>query len=196
MNKKTGIILASVIGVLVLCCGGVFYLTRSTLERVKETIQQNRDFVATTLDKTGKSWDEAVFSEVADSAFLTPEGRDGTKKRFAIFNKKLGKLKSLGIAGTKRIAALPDTPTFAEQGFPGIENNWYGLFTTAGTPPAVVEAIYKDIAEVIARPDFQAKLVDLGALPGGDTPAAFSARFQRDIKEAGTAIARLGMKAE
>jgi len=96
MNKKTGIILASVIGVLVLCCGGVFYLTRSTLERVKETIQQNRDFVAMTLEKTGKSWDEAVFSEVADSAFLTPEGRDGTKKRFAIFHKKLGKLKSIG----------------------------------------------------------------------------------------------------
>lgn len=109
---------------------------------------------------------------------------------------KAGKLKPLGIAGTKRIAALPDTPTFAEQGFPGIENNWYGLFTTAGTPPAVVEAIYKDIAEVIARPDFQAKLVDHGALPGGDTPAAFSARFQRDIKQAGEAIARLGMKAE
>jgi hypothetical protein len=96
MNKKTGIILASVIGVLVLCCGGVFYLTRTTLERVKETIQQNRNFVATSLEETGKSWDEAVFAEVADSAFLTPEGRDGTKKRFAIFNKKLGKLKSLG----------------------------------------------------------------------------------------------------
>jgi hypothetical protein len=81
MNKKTGIILASVIGVLVLCCGGVFYLTRTTLERVKETVQQNRNFVATTLEKTGKSWDESVFAEVADSAFLTPEGRDGTKKR-------------------------------------------------------------------------------------------------------------------
>jgi len=109
---------------------------------------------------------------------------------------KAGKLKSLGIAGTKRISALPDTPTFAEQGFSGIENNWYGLFAPAGTPAPVIEAIYKDIAEVIARPDFKAKLVDHGALPGGDTPAVFSARFQRDIKEAGEAIARLGMKAE
>ena len=83
MNKKTGIILASVIGVLVLCCGGVFYLTRTTLERVKETIAANRSFVASSLEKTGKSWDEAVFAEFADKEFLTPEGRDGTKKRFA-----------------------------------------------------------------------------------------------------------------
>lgn len=96
MNKKTGIILASVIGVLMLCCGGVFYLTRTTLERVKETIALNRSFVATSLEKTGKSWDEAVFAEFADKEFLTPEGRDGTKKRFAIFNQKLGKLKTLG----------------------------------------------------------------------------------------------------
>ncbi|MEI7575295.1 MAG: hypothetical protein WCK51_00250 [Armatimonadota bacterium] len=96
MNKKTGILLASLIGVLVLCCGGVFYLTRTTLERVKETIASNRSFVATSLEKTGKSWDEAVFAEFADKEFLTPEGRDGTKKRFAIFNQKLGKLKTLG----------------------------------------------------------------------------------------------------
>lgn len=96
MNKKTGIILAAAIGVMVLCCGGVFYLTRSTLERVKETIRQNREFVATSLEKTGKTWDEAVFADFADTAFLTPEGRDGTKKRFAIFKQKLGTLKSLG----------------------------------------------------------------------------------------------------
>jgi tripartite-type tricarboxylate transporter receptor subunit TctC len=109
---------------------------------------------------------------------------------------KAGKLKSLGIAGTKRVPALPDTPTFAEQGFPGINNTWYGLFTTAGTPAPVVEAIYKDIADVIAQPGFQAKPVDHGALPGGDTPAEFSKRFQDDIKQAGKDISRLDMKAE
>jgi hypothetical protein len=96
MSKKTGIIFAVVISVLLLCCGGVFFMTRSTIERVKETFQMNRDFVATSLEKTGKTWDEAVFAEFADVAFLTPEGRDGTKKRFAIFKQKLGTLKSLG----------------------------------------------------------------------------------------------------
>jgi tripartite-type tricarboxylate transporter receptor subunit TctC len=108
-----------------------------------------------------------------------------------------GKLKSLGIMGTKRIPALPNTPTFKEQGFQGLdENSWYGLFAPAGTPPATVEAIQKDIATLLARPDFQAKLVDYGSLPGGDTPAAFSERFQRDIKESGETIRRLGITAD
>ena len=108
-----------------------------------------------------------------------------------------GKLKSLGILGTKRIPALPDVATFREQGFSGLdENSWYGLFAPAGTPAPVVEAIQQDIAKVLARPAFQARLVEYGALPGGDTPAAFSARFQRDLKDYGETVRRLGITAD
>jgi tripartite-type tricarboxylate transporter receptor subunit TctC len=108
-----------------------------------------------------------------------------------------GKLKALGIMGTKRIPALTGTATFKEQGFQGLdENSWYGLFAPAGTPASTVDAIQKDIATVLARPAFQEKLSELGSLPGGDTPAAFSERFQRDIKESGETIRRLGMTAE
>jgi tripartite-type tricarboxylate transporter receptor subunit TctC len=108
-----------------------------------------------------------------------------------------GRLKALGIMGTKRIAALPNVATFRERGFSGLdENSWYGLFAPANTPPATVAAIQQDIAKVLARPAFQAKLVDYGALPGGDTPAAFSERFQRDLKESGEMIRRLGITAD
>lgn len=108
-----------------------------------------------------------------------------------------GKLKSLGIMGTQRIPALPNVATFKEQGFDGLEeNSWAGLFAPAGTPPEVVSAIQQDIAKVLARPEFKAKMVELGSLPGGDTPQAFSARFQRDIKESGETIRRLGMTAD
>ena len=108
-----------------------------------------------------------------------------------------GKLKSLGIMGTQRIPALPNVATFREQGFSGLdENSWAGLFAPAGTPPDVVAAIQQDIATVLARPEVRAKMAELGSLPGGDTPAAFSARFQRDIRESGETIRRLGMTAE
>ena len=108
-----------------------------------------------------------------------------------------GKLKSLGIMGTERIPALPNVATFKEQGFDGLEeNSWAGLFAPAGTPPEVVSAIQQDIAKVLARPETKAKMVELGSLAGGDTPQAFSARFQRDIKEAGETIRRLGMTAD
>jgi tripartite-type tricarboxylate transporter receptor subunit TctC len=108
-----------------------------------------------------------------------------------------GKLKALGIMGTQRIPALPNVATFKEQGFSGLdENSWYGLFAPAGTPPSTVEAIHKDIASVLAVPEFRAKIIEYGSLPGGDTPAAFSARFQRDLKDSGETIRRLGMTAD
>lgn len=108
-----------------------------------------------------------------------------------------GKLKALGIMGTQRIPALPNVATFKEQGFSGLdENSWYGLFAPAGTPPAIVDAIQKDIASVLAVPEFRAKIIEYGSLPGGDTPAAFSERFQRDIKVSGETIRRLGMTAD
>ena len=108
-----------------------------------------------------------------------------------------GKLKSLGIMGTQRIPALPNVATFKEQGFQGLdENSWAGLFAPAGTPPEVVSAIQQDIAKVLATPEFKAKLVELGSLPGGPTPAEFTERFQRDIRESGETIRRLGMTAD
>jgi tripartite-type tricarboxylate transporter receptor subunit TctC len=108
-----------------------------------------------------------------------------------------GKLKSLGIMGTQRIPALPNVATFKEQGFQGLdENSWAGLFAPAGTPPEVVSAIQQDIAKFLAMPETKAKLVELGSLPGGPTPAEFTARFQRDIKDSGEAIRRLGMTAD
>jgi tripartite-type tricarboxylate transporter receptor subunit TctC len=108
-----------------------------------------------------------------------------------------GKLKSLGIMGTQRIPALPNVATFKEQGFQGLdENSWAGLFAPAGTPPEVVSAIQQDIAKVLARPETKAKMVELGSLPGGPTPAEFSERFQRDIRESGETIRRLGMTAD
>ncbi len=108
-----------------------------------------------------------------------------------------GRLKSLGIMGTQRIPALPQVATFKEQGFQGLdENSWAGLFAPAGTPAPVVEAIQQDIAKVLATPRFQAKLVDYGSLPGGQSPAAFTERFQRDLRDSGETIKRLGMTAD
>ena len=108
-----------------------------------------------------------------------------------------GKLKSLGIMGVQRIPALPNVATFKEQGFQGLnENSWAGLFAPAGTPPEVVSAIQQDIARVLARPDVKAKLVELGSIAGGDTPQAFNERFQRDIRESGDTIRRLGITAD
>ena len=129
------------------------------------------------------------------SAGRVDTGLSSVTSGIALIN--AGKLKSLGIMGTQRIPALPNVATFKEQGFQGLdENSWAGLFAPAGTPPEVVSAIQQDIAKVLATPEFKAKMVELGSLPGGPTPAEFSERFQRDIKESGETIRRLGMTAD
>src|SRR5204863_4916956 len=56
---------------------------------------------------------------------------------------KGGKVKALAVMTPKRSAELPDVPTLAEAGVPGVEmTTWYGLFTTAGTPKDVVARLY------------------------------------------------------
>ena len=53
---------------------------------------------------------------------------------------KAGKVKALAVMSPKRAAELPDVPTLAEAGYPGLEmTTWYGLFVTAGTPPDIVD---------------------------------------------------------
>jgi len=89
---------------------------------------------------------------------------------------KNGKLVALAIASPKRSPQLPDVPTVAESGIPGFDvTSWYGLVTRAGTPPAIIDKIQRDAAEVLRYPDVRSRFAGLGLEPGGNTPAEFEA---------------------
>ena len=91
------------------------------------------------------------------------------------------RLKALGMTGPARSAAMPDVPTFAEQGFRGFELPiWVAAYAPAGTPRPVVERLQKEIAAVIRMPDVQPRLVDQGQTPLGNTPEDFAASFAKD----------------
>ena len=80
---------------------------------------------------------------------------------------KAGKLKALAVTG-KRLASLPDVPTFAEQGMPDFDpRTWYGLLAPTGTPRAVVYKISAAVNEILAQPDVKEKLaaLELDTLP-------------------------------
>ncbi|MGD9943334.1 MAG: Bug family tripartite tricarboxylate transporter substrate binding protein [Burkholderiaceae bacterium] len=79
---------------------------------------------------------------------------------------RAGKVRAIGVSTEQRSAALPDVPTFAEQGVPGFANSsWFGVFTRAGTPAGIVAQLEKAVIEGCAHPDAVAKLKDLGAIP-------------------------------
>lgn len=65
---------------------------------------------------------------------------------------KSGKLRALALAAPKRSALFPDTPTFAESGFPTFEpSGWFGLVAPAGTPRAVIDKVAADVAKGIGN---------------------------------------------
>lgn len=88
---------------------------------------------------------------------------------------KSGKVKAIAIAGAKRSPLLPQVPTLAEAGLPGIESyGWYGLFVKAGTPQPVVQQLSDAALKVMKSPEFQKVLADTGSEYVGDTPANFA----------------------
>ena len=98
-------------------------------------------------------------------------------------NIKAGKLRALAVTSSKRVSALPDVPTLGETVLPGFNSiSWIGLLAPGGTPRELVDKISADVREVLAADDVKARLVELGAIPMGTTPAQFSQLIDNDRK--------------
>jgi tripartite-type tricarboxylate transporter receptor subunit TctC len=92
-----------------------------------------------------------------------------------------GKLKALAITGATRSAALPDVPTAAEAGLPGLTvTSWTTLAAGKEVPDALIEKISADLRRVYADPAFRAGLERLGMTPVGNTPAEARAFVERE----------------
>jgi tripartite-type tricarboxylate transporter receptor subunit TctC len=93
----------------------------------------------------------------------------------AMSNVKSGRLRPVAVTGLKRSSALPDLPTVAESGLPGFEtSSWQGLFAPAGTSPAIVNKLYREVAAVVRLPEIVAALAQDGSEPVASTPEAFA----------------------
>ena len=94
---------------------------------------------------------------------------------------KAGKLKLLAVASEKRLADLPDTPTFAET-LPGFESAaWYAIVAPPKTPKSVVDKINADVNEALHQPDIQAKLKQLTATVVGGSPAQAASYMHAEV---------------
>jgi tripartite-type tricarboxylate transporter receptor subunit TctC len=115
----------------------------------------------------------------------------------ALGNIKAGTLRGLAIGSANRTNLLPDLPTLAESGVPGFEVGLrYGLVAPAGTPPAVVARLNKELNAALAMEDVKNRLATEGAesLPG--TPEAYAADIDKEEKKWGGLVKKLGLKVE
>jgi len=104
-----------------------------------------------------------------------------------------GRLRALAVTPGKRAPALPDTPTLAEAGVPGVVVvNWYGLIAPKGTPKAALDRVAAETIKAVRAPELQKRLVADGSEGVGTRPADFashiraeSAQWRRVIKQAG-----------
>lgn len=110
---------------------------------------------------------------------------------------KAGKLKPIALAHSKRVDAIASVPTFAEAGMPGfVAATWFGLFGPGTMPPELTNRIYRDVAKIVAVPEFTAKLKEMGGDVDNSTPQAFQAHIQAELKRWGEAVRLSGAQVD
>jgi tripartite-type tricarboxylate transporter receptor subunit TctC len=113
---------------------------------------------------------------------------------------KAGKLKALAVTGTQRFAPIPDIPTIAESGVPGLANfestAWSGLVAPAATPREVLYRLNRAVNDVLAAPAVQKKLLDAGIEPGGGSADAFGLLMSSEARKWGEIIRLTGARVD
>lgn len=107
---------------------------------------------------------------------------------------KEGKLRALAVASTKRLPQLPDVPTMAEVGLPGVEiDSWSGLLAPAKTPPEIVDKLQREVSKALAAPDVNKMLHSQGAVVVSNTPAEFRAFLVQTSNNMGKLIKSINL---
>jgi tripartite-type tricarboxylate transporter receptor subunit TctC len=109
---------------------------------------------------------------------------------------RAGKVRALAVAGAKRSDALPDVPTFKEQGFDLEGTGWYAVFAPAATPRETVDRLSRLIAQATQTPELRAFIQKGGMEPTGTTPAELAAIVKADYDRWGPVIKASGFTSE
>ena len=108
-----------------------------------------------------------------------------------------GKMRLLASAYSQRIAAFPDTPTIAEQGYPGFSlSAWLGFVVPAAVPKERVERLSAAIGKVVQSPEIAQRFASLGALQRTSTPDEFRTFLQSEYARWGAVVKAVGAKVD
>jgi tripartite-type tricarboxylate transporter receptor subunit TctC len=108
-----------------------------------------------------------------------------------------GALRALAVTGDTRNAAVPDVPTFAEAGLPGVTaSTYWGVLAPKGTPKEMVDRLSTEFAKAVRDPEVVKRIGELGYLPIGGSPQDYADNIKSEIAKWATVIKAANIKAE
>ncbi|MGJ7534352.1 MULTISPECIES: Bug family tripartite tricarboxylate transporter substrate binding protein [Variovorax] len=111
-----------------------------------------------------------------------------------------GKLRAIAVTSSKRLASMPDVPTVAESGVPGLQDfevvSWQAIFVPAGTPAPVVDRLHTEIRKILATPEMQDKLKGFGMEPTDLSTTQIAAFQKAEVEKWAQVIKAAGIKAD
>ena len=112
----------------------------------------------------------------------------------AIGNIQSGALRAIAVGSASRMTAIPDVPTIAESGLPGLEIvQYYGLVAPAGTPQPIIERLNQELRRIVSSQDMKQRLLDAGGDPIVSTPAEYRQNIHREEGKWQAVIKKLGL---
>lgn len=110
---------------------------------------------------------------------------------------KSGRLRALGVTGSKRAPGAENIPTIAEAGVPGYEAvQWYGVLAPAATPRDIIVKLHTGVVRALQNPEVRQRLLNDGAEPVGSSPEEFAAYLRSETAKWAKVIQAAGIKPE
>ena len=110
---------------------------------------------------------------------------------------KGGKVRVLGTSGKDRVPYLPEVPTLAEAGIKDFNTApWQGLLAPAGTPPAIIDKLYRQVGEMLKTSYAQERFMAAGTDIVGSSPKEFGELIRRELAQNSKVIKAVGMRAD
>jgi len=132
----------------------------------------------------------AMPAQVAGEVFKSATGADLLAVPY-----KGGKVRALAVTSAQRNPLLPDVPTLAESGVPGVDLlTWIGFVVPAGTPQPVIAKLHQELASILQMPQTRELLSGVGMTVVAGTPEQFAQTIQGDTQKFGRIIRAAGIR--
>jgi tripartite-type tricarboxylate transporter receptor subunit TctC len=110
---------------------------------------------------------------------------------------KAGKVRLMGVSSDRRLPAVPDVPTFIEQGFAGFTGStWAGMLAPSATPKDIVKRMSDEVGRIIKSDETRARLDSMGTFAAGGSPEEFDGFIASETSKWAKVIKDAGVKAD